>query len=105
MTQESVSAVSLTEEQRMQIARGLVARARAKGAELVGPEGLFGRAEEAVLQTALKEELTDHLGYERTARPTLCANSRNGARARTVLTEIGPVQVACPEIKGARSIR
>ena len=41
MTQDSVSAVRLTEAQEDEIARGLVARARSEGTEPVGPEGLF----------------------------------------------------------------
>jgi len=41
VTQDSVSAVRLTEAQEDEIARGLVARARSEGAELVGPDGLL----------------------------------------------------------------
>lgn len=41
MTQDSVSAVRLTEAQEDEIARGLVARARSEGTELVGPDGLL----------------------------------------------------------------
>ena len=69
MTQDSVSAVRLTEEQQDEIARGLVARARSEGAELVGPDGLLSGLTKRVLETALEEELTDHLGYEPYDRP------------------------------------
>jgi hypothetical protein len=59
VTQESVSAVRLTEAQEDALARGLVARARSEGAELVGPEGLLSGLTKRVLQAAMEEELTD----------------------------------------------
>ena len=52
----------LTEAQEDEIARGLVARARSEGAELVGPDGLLSGLTKRVLEAALEEELTDHLG-------------------------------------------
>ena len=97
MTQDSVSAVRLTEAQEDEIARGLVARARSEGAELVGPEGLLSGLTKRVLETALEEELTDHLGYQPyDPAGHHSGNSRNGTRAKTVLTEIGPVSVDVP---------
>ena len=47
-----------------------------------------------VLETALEAEMTGHLGYDKhdpAGRDG--GNSRNGTRAKTVLTEIGPVQM------------
>lgn len=97
MTQDSVSAVRLTEAQEDEIARGLVARARSEGAELVGPEGLLSGLTKRVLEAALEEELTDHLGYEpHDPAGHHSGNSRNGTRAKTVLTEVGPVSVEVP---------
>lgn len=106
MTQDSVSAVRLTEEQEDEIARGLVARARSEGAELVGPDGLLSGLTKRVLESALEEELTDHLGYQ-PCDPSghQSGNSCNGTRAETVLTEIGPVQVEVPRNRDARSSR
>jgi transposase-like protein len=49
------------------------------------------------LESALEGEITDHLGYGRhdpAGRDG--GNSRNGARSKTVLTDIGPVEVAVP---------
>jgi transposase-like protein len=87
----------LTEAQQDEIARGLVARARVEGAELVGPDGVLSGLTKRVLETALEEELTDHLGYEpHDPAGHHSGNSRNGTRAKTVLTEIGPVQVDVP---------
>ena len=97
MTQDSVSAVRLTEAQEDEIARGLVARARSEGAELVGPEGLLSGLTKRVLETALEEELTDHLGYQPyDPAGHHSGNSRNGTRAKTVLTELGPVEIDVP---------
>jgi putative transposase len=43
-----------------------------------------------VLETALYEEMTEHLGYEKHDRPGAGAgNIRHGTRAKTVLTERG----------------
>jgi putative transposase len=50
-----------------------------------------------VLETALGGEMDDHLGYGRhdpAGRDG--GNSRNGYRAKTVLTGIGPVEIAVP---------
>ena len=41
--------------------------------------------------------MSEHLGYERHApEGRVGGNSRNGTRAKTVLTEIGPVEVDVP---------
>ena len=97
MTQDSVSAVRLTEEQQDEIARGLVARARSEGAEVVGPDALLSGLTKRVLETALEEQLTDRLGYQPyDPAGHHSGNSRNGTRAKTVLTEVGPVSVDVP---------
>jgi putative transposase len=80
-----------------QLARDLVERARAEGVELTGPGGLLTGLTKTVLETALEAEMTGHLGYEKhdpAGRDG--GNSRNGARAKTVQTEIGPVEVEVP---------
>jgi transposase-like protein len=50
-----------------------------------------------VLENALEGELTDHLGYE-AGDPAgrNGGNSRNGTRGKTVLTEVGPVEIGVP---------
>src|SRR6266545_1670349 len=80
-----------------QLARELVERARSEGAALVGPGGLLTDLTKAVLETALEVEMEDHLGYAKHA-PTGRdgGNSRNGARSKTVLTEVGEVEIAVP---------
>jgi transposase-like protein len=50
-----------------------------------------------VLETALEAEMSEHLGYDKhdpAGRDG--GNSRNGTRAKTVLTEIGPVEIEVP---------
>jgi putative transposase len=79
------------------LAEELVAQAREEGVRLVGPGGLLTGLTKSVVETALEEELSDHLGYDKhdpTGRNG--GNSRNGYRAKTVLTEIGPVEIEVP---------
>jgi putative transposase len=79
------------------VAEQLVAQARERGIELVGPNGLLSQLTKRVLETALEAEMSDHLGYDKhhpTGRNR--GNSRNGLRAMTVLTEIGPVEIEVP---------
>src|SRR3954462_7855201 len=76
------------------LAEQLVAQAREKGIELVGPGGLLSQLTKRVLETALEVEMTDHLCYDKhDPIGRNHGNSRNGVRPKTVLTEIGPVQI------------
>ncbi len=55
-----------------------------------------------VLDSALDGEITDHLGYQAhdpAGRNT--GNSRNGSRTKTVLTDVGPVQLDVPRDRNA----
>ena len=66
----------------------LVRMATEKGWSLTGPDGLLKQLTKTVLETALNEEMTEHLGYEKhdpAGRES--GNVRNGSRAKTVLTE------------------
>jgi transposase-like protein len=89
-----------------QLAQDLVARARAEGVELVGPGGLLTGLTKTVLETALEAEIAEHLGYDKhDAAGRNGGNSRNGVRAKTVLTEVGPVEIAVPGTGTVRSSR
>jgi putative transposase len=80
-----------------QLAQELVEQARAEGVELVGQGGLLTRLTKSVLETALEAEMTEHLGYDKhDPMGRNGANSRNGTRTKTVLTEIGPVDIEVP---------
>jgi len=80
-----------------QLADELLARAQAQGAELLGPDGLLSQVTKAVLERALGEELTGHLGYDKhdpAGRGS--GNSRNGATPKRLLTEVGGIELAVP---------
>lgn len=79
------------------VARDLLERARREGVSLVGPGGLLAGLTKTVLEAALEAELSDHLGYEKhDPAGRNGANSRNGTRAKQVITEIGPVALDVP---------
>ena len=76
----------------------LVRRAREQGLSLTGPDGLLKQLTKTVLETALDEEMTEHLGYEKhDPAGAGTGNIRNGTRAKTVLTEAsGHVEIGVP---------
>jgi len=80
-----------------QLADELLARAQAQGVELLGPDGLLSQVTKSVLERALGEELTEHLGYDKhdpVGRGS--GNSRNGSTPKRLLTEVGPIDLAVP---------
>ena len=78
-----------------ELAERLLAQAKEQGVSLVGPGGLLNQLTRNVLETALEAELTEHLGHEHGQTP-IAANMRNGTRSKTVLTEIGQVEIEVP---------
>ena len=65
--------------------------------ELLGPDGLLSQVTKAVLERALDEELTDHLGYDkRDPVGRGSGNSRNGTSPKVLLTEAGAIDLAIP---------
>src|SRR5215813_7167606 len=73
-----------------ELADQLLGKAQAEGVELLGPDGLLSQVTKAVLERALAEEMTEHLGYEKhdpAGRGS--GNSRNGVTGKRLLTEIG----------------
>ncbi|SFB10149.1 transposase, partial [Cellulomonas marina] len=94
---ETIEPMVLDDEEKKELAQRLVAQAREAGIDLVGPDGLLAGLTKQVLETALEEELTDHLGYPAGDRATKAGtNERNGTRTKRVITEIGPVQIDVP---------
>ena len=80
-----------------QVLRELTERARVGGLRLTGEGGLLGKLTKTVVEGALEGELDDHLGYARhDAAGRDGGNSRHGHRAKTVITEAGPVELSVP---------
>jgi putative transposase len=86
----------------------LVRLAKEQGLSLTGPDGLLKQLTKTVLETALNEEMTEHLGYDKHDRIESgsgsgsgagagSGNVRNGTRSKTVLTEAtGHVEIDVP---------
>src|SRR6201994_2336456 len=80
-----------------QVLRELTDRARTGGLKLTGEGGLLGKLTKMVIEGALEGELDDHLGYARhDPEGRDGGNSRNGRRAKTVITDTGPVEISVP---------
>jgi transposase-like protein len=87
-----------------QLISQLAERARAQGLQLTGESGLLARLTKTVIESALEGELDDHLGYAKhdpAGRDG--GDSRNGRRGKTVLTDIGPVEIAVPRDRDGSS--
>jgi len=86
----------------LELARQLAERAQAEGLPLTGPGGLLGRLTRVVLEGALEGEMDAHLGYAKHDPGGRDGqNSRNGHRAKTVLTDVGPVEIGVPRDRDA----
>jgi len=80
-----------------QLVGQLVEQARAAGLQLTGEGGLLQQLTKRVIEAAMDGEITDHLGYEKhDPAGKDGGNSRNGSRAKTVLTDVGPVEISVP---------
>src|SRR3954462_9406601 len=80
-------------------AAAMVAEAKARGLALTGPDGLLKLFTKNVLETALNEEMTEHLGHEKNqADPDReSTNVRNGTRPKTVVSDAaGEVRIEVP---------
>jgi transposase-like protein len=85
-----------------ELARQLAEQAKAEGLSLTGPGGLLNQVTKVVLESALDGEMDAHLGYARhdpAGRDG--GNSRNGHRSKTVVTDVGPVEVSVPRDRDA----
>jgi putative transposase len=79
------------------LAEQLVEQAKADGRSLVGPGGLLADLTKQVLETSLEVEMEEHVGYPKhAAEGRNLGNSRNGTRSKTVITEVGPVELDVP---------
>ena len=71
--------------------------ARADGVDLVGAGGSPGDLTTKIPETGLEVERDEHLGYTKhdAAGPHV-GIPRNGTRSKTVITEVGPVELHVP---------
>jgi putative transposase len=77
----------------------MMADAKARGLELTGPNGLLKLFTKNVLEAALNEEMTEHIGHEknRVEAGRTSANIRNGSRSKTVISDaVGEVRITVP---------
>jgi hypothetical protein len=81
---------------------GLIAGKRSEK-EILGPDGVLGELTRRLVQRALGEELSEHLGYPAgQAPPGGAGNSRNGGTPKTLLTDHGPVAIDTPRDRKSR---
>jgi len=65
--------------------------------EIVGPEGLLKQLTKALIERAMKAEMSHHLGYEEHAPEGRgSGNSRNGKSRKTVQGDFGAVEIGVP---------
>ena len=76
----------------------LVRLAKEQGLSLTGPDGLLKQLTKSVIESALAEEMTGHLGYEKHDQAGIGSdNIRNGTRSKTVISgNTGPVEIDVP---------
>ena len=80
-----------------ELAAVLLERAESDAVSLVGPGGLLAELTKRVLEAGLEAELTEHVGYAPyDPAGHHSGNSRNGTRSKTVITDVGPVEIAVP---------
>ena len=85
-----------------ELVEAVVADAAEGGVDLRGPDGVLAELTKRVLERALAEEMTDHLGYEHgdpIGHGT--GNNRNGSTPKQILTEIGAVDLDVPRDRNA----
>jgi putative transposase len=86
----------------VQMLRRLADQARGQGLELTGEGGLLRQLTRLFLESALEGEMDARLGYARhDPAGDNSGNSRNGRRGKTVITQVGPVEIAVPRDRDA----
>ena len=89
-----------------QLAAQLVEKARAEGVDLVGPGGLLTGLTKTVLETALKAEMSEHLGCDKhDPAGRNGANSRKAPGPRPCSPRSAQSRSRCPATATGRSTR
>ena len=71
--------------------------------EILGPGGVLGELTRRLVERALQEELSEHLGYPGgQAPPGGAGNPRNGGTPKTLLTDSGAVRIDTPRDRKSR---
>jgi putative transposase len=80
-----------------QLVAMLVDRARGHDLKLTGEGGLLQQLTKQLLESALEGEITDHVGFDKHDKAANKRdNTRNGHRSKTVITDVGPVEIQVP---------
>ena len=90
-----------------QVAAELVRLAQEQGLSLTGPDGLLKQLTKTVLETALNEEMTEHLGYDKhdPAGPGRRQHPQRHPGQDGVDRQTGRWRSRCPGTGTARSSR
>ncbi len=75
----------------------IMSKVRTEGLALIGEGGVLSQLTKAIIERALEEERSEHLGYE-VGDPAGrgSGNSRNGTFPKRVLTDAGPIDLDIP---------
>jgi putative transposase len=75
----------------------IMSTVRTDGLALIGEGGVLSQLTKAIIERALEEERSEHLGYE-VGDPAGrgSGNSRNGTFPKRVLTDAGPIDLDIP---------
>jgi transposase-like protein len=95
--EQLVAAEAIAEALDPALVARLAAQARSQGVQLLGRGGVLQQLTKRFLEAALEAEMDEHLGYDKhDPAGRNGGNSRNGRRAKTLLTEVGPVDITVP---------
>ena len=73
-----------------------------KPEDLIGESGLLKQLTKALIERALKSELTQHLGYEKNGETEgRGGNRRNGVSAKTLKGDFGEIEITVPRDRDA----
>lgn len=64
--------------------------------ELIGENGLLKELTKAIVEKAMRQELTHELGYEKHSRQNGAGNSRNGFSKKTIKGDFGNLEIDVP---------
>src|SRR5215211_2778529 len=96
----------LSEELRERLLDGMIDEllaGRRGEREILGRDGLLGELTRRLVERALAEELTEHLGYPAgKAPPGGAGNAGNGGTPKSLLTDHGPVRIETPRDRRGR---